>query len=45
MRKISIRILATLLAALGFTAVYSSCEPEDLYGCPISDFNDSIPSK
>lgn len=45
MRKISIRILAALLAALGFTAVYSSCEPQDEYGCPIIDYNDSIPQQ
>ena len=45
MRKVSIRILAALLAALGFTAVYSCYEPEDLYGSPIIDYNDSIPQQ
>lgn len=41
MRKVSIRILAALLAALGFGAIYS-CDTPDLYGCPPTDYNDSI---
>lgn len=48
MKKLYYRALSSILAALGFGAVCSCGNPEepkdieDLYGCPIEEYNDSI---
>ena len=44
MKKFSIYILTAILTALGFSAIYG-CDTPDLYGCPPTDFDDSIPGK
>lgn len=48
MKKLYLRLLSSILAALGFGSVCSCGTPkeptdiEDLYGCPIEEYNDSI---
>ena len=46
MRKTYQRLLAAALTALGFGAAYSCKQPEtdieELYACPITEYNDSI---